>query len=369
MSFVEKLTGGAEYVTNGFHAIPAANANPLKTLPSMHRLLNAAGMAMGFSVMKYLGDIAYGHKINGAQYEEIPKEKVPPSLRFLHGVIHCNPFSDDPKDQWLKVAHQLIPAVGAAYGAVKGSEFFFVQNGTQKDINTIMAKVNAGTKISPLEAEKAVSFAQGKVWRMAAGLTAWVSSATGLTGPAYGGTLNPAFLFNNGAKTAAGAAETFGMKVARKLSNTTSTMGLGPNKALAATLNKMEKFMAAAKNSNNVHGAAEKFGEDMAGAVFEPFFRRLKPEGKEKLVKEIQSMFENAYSADMQSGQMKEKLEKGIHELLASEKMHEFGEGIIAGNNGWLGKIAEKFDFSKTIPKIRSSMVNAAPPVTGAGIQ
>lgn len=188
-------------VSSGFHAIPAENTNPLKTLPAMHRLFNVLGMVAGFNGVKYIGDIMYGHRINGGQHEEILKENVPAILRPLHGVIKSNPHSDEKKDKELTIVHKMLPAIGGATGAIMGSAYFFEQNGTNQKIKDLVKK-SASKGITAAEQAAVDSYAKGKTWRLAAGLTAWPSSASGLTGLLYGTSLNTAFWLGNNSKKA-----------------------------------------------------------------------------------------------------------------------------------------------------------------------
>ena len=193
MAFSDKIIKGLENVSGGFHAIPAHNENPLKTLPVMHRLFNIFGMVFGFSAAKYIADITFGCKVNGGSYEKIAREDVPWILKPLHNSLEYNPFSDAPKDQWRKVAHQMMPAIGGAVGAVGGSGFFFNNNGVAQNMAALRAK---GDNIDPAEKAALESFDKGKRYRIGAGATAWLSAASGLTW-LYGFFLNKAFLLCN----------------------------------------------------------------------------------------------------------------------------------------------------------------------------
>ncbi|HEU5047722.1 MAG TPA: hypothetical protein VFT64_07755 [Rickettsiales bacterium] len=188
-------------VSSGFHAIPAENSNPLKTLPAMHRLFNVLGMVAGFNGVKYIGDIMYGHRINGGHHEEILKENVPSILRPLHGIIKSNPHSDEKRDKELTIVHKMLPAVGGATGAIMGSAYFFEQNGTNQKFKDLVKK-SASKGLTAAEQAAVDSYAKGKTWRLAAGLTAWPSSASGLTGLLYGTSLNTAFWLGNNSKKA-----------------------------------------------------------------------------------------------------------------------------------------------------------------------
>jgi len=398
MSWADSLTKGAEYVAGGFHAVPTMKPETIKNFPSMHRLLNVIGMVAGFSGSKYIADIIFGQKINGSQYQPIAREKVIPPLRFLHGIIHYNPFSDDPHDQWLKVLHQMIPAAGGAYGAIKGSEYFFASwNGTEKVINDIMNR----KILHPLDAEEAVTFSQGKIWRIGAGLSAWMASVTGLTGILYGWTLNSAFLLCNRGKSFTGLAELTGINAFRKVSNNNYDSNRGPARALPRLISQFETFLKKA-GTHKIDEAEEEMGRKVANAVFFPFFHKLTYEEKEQIVKHTKKVFHDAYEdynkyrlvintsnpEELYEAQawaatnpryvivdkhdenisvpkeVRNKIEKQIRALLVDPEIMRLGEGMTAGNNGWLGKIAELFTGNQ-IEEIRKRTIGYRPPTKG----
>ena len=184
MAVADNIKKGLENISGGFHAV--------QPIPSSHRLFNILGMVIGFSATKYIADIMFGCKVNGGNYEKINKEDVPFLLKPLHNSLEYNPFSDKPKDQWRKVAHQMMPAVGGAVGAIGGSGFYFNNRGITNQVNQLREKSNLS------ESEKAAieSFDKGKKFRLGAGATAWLSAASGLTW-FYGFFLNKAFLLCN----------------------------------------------------------------------------------------------------------------------------------------------------------------------------
>ncbi len=211
-SIISDLADRLSKFAGGFQAQPAAvlneNKKPIRGLttlglPTMHRFLNVIGMAAGFIGLKYIADIMYGHKINGSHYEEIPREKVFILLRPLHGIIKSNPYSDRTKDRVLTIVHKLMPGIGGALGAIGGSAYFFVQNGTTENMAALgkMKGLSAGDITVRNAAQSA--YKQGLIWRIWAGATAWLSSVSGVTGLFYGTGLNQSFWSVNSAKTMA----------------------------------------------------------------------------------------------------------------------------------------------------------------------
>lgn len=267
-----KALNAAEYLARGFHAIPKPDANPIKEMPSMHRLMNVVGMVGGFASTQYLSNIMFGCKINGSKCEEIPKEKVPKPLQFLHGIIEYNPFSDAPRDQWLKVVHQMLPAVGGALGAVKGSDIFFNDfNKRGRDYKKWMKQPT----LNPIEAHSAAQYAQGEAASVLAGATAIWSGASGL-GPLYGFCLNESFRRRNGAQVAFS-------KSLRCLTGNASKLGFGPEKGLAETLKGMEMVMR--------DGDAEGFAKQLVENGIAPLVK-LTPEREQEIVKRLRDTFD-----------------------------------------------------------------------------
>lgn len=328
-SWVEQVNksalGLAERVAQGFHAIPKPAKDPnvfkalTKEMPSMHRLLNVLGMVGGFASTQYLSNIIFGCKINGSKYEEIKKEDVPKPLQFLCGIVPYNPFSDAPRDQWLKVLHQMLPAMGGAVGAVKGSEVFFTAiNGREKDYN----KWAQQDSLHPLVADATASFAQGKQWRKLAGATAWVSSATGLT-VLYGVALNAAFMLCNGAKISS-------FKLLRTLTNNPSTQGAAPEKALSAVLEGTERTL----RSGDAHGLASTLVE----STIEPL-KQMTEHEKEALVGKLRSVFEQNATQGATAEELAKLMKHEINETLAKTELG----AVRLGDNGLLSSVVERF--------------------------
>ncbi|MEI6729959.1 MAG: hypothetical protein WCL30_01765 [Pseudomonadota bacterium] len=365
MSIVDKLKQTPEYLAKGIHVI--------QPKPSMHRLSNVIGMCLGFVGFKYFADIMFGHTITnsdktdipGNKYRKIKAEDVPIVFRWLHGIVEYNPFSDDPKDQWLKATHQMIPAIGGAVGAVAGSAAYFGSSysGKRADmIKGLMDKASKGETLTPVEANAVSAFEQGGKWRLAAGATAWLSAASGLTF-LYGVALNTAFWLQNGGKTLVGAAEYFGAETLRKFANITSNEGLAPDKALAAISKEAAQFLEKEKAGNPSNEKLSKFGERLAMTVFAPLFKKLTPEDKQTIVGKIQTALNEAYKA--QSGQDAATIQKEItgriNGILKDTGVQTLSGGMVAGNNGWLGQIGEFFG-SKRIEAWRKNAVNSYVP-------
>lgn len=333
----------AEKLAQGFHAIP----NPpkpdatksvnhgiefLRRLPSMHRLCNVVGMVSAYATTQYLANIIFACKINGSKCEEIPKESVPAPLRFMHGIVKYNPFSDEPRDQWLKVVHQMLPAVGGAIGAVKGSDAFFTHlNGREHKYNAWKAK----DTLTPVEAEAAISYAQGKRLSMLTALTAIWASASGLT-PLYGVFLNSNFMTRSGGKVATS-------KTLRTLTGNPSEFGLGPERGIPALLKGVENVL----NGGNL----DDFAKHLVEAGIEPL-KKFKPGEKEALVNELKEAFtynERAFDdlkhpTKVEVERLRRQLGQKVNEMTMRT---ELGELSLDNPNGVIGAVANMWPGTK----------------------
>lgn len=327
-----KALGAAEYIARGFHAIPApkpSSGNPgldfLRELPSMHRLMNVVGMVSGFASVQYLSNIIFGCKINGSKCEEIPREKVPAPLRFLHGIVPYNPFSDAPRDQWLKVTHQMLPAVGGAIGAVKGSEIFFNNINTRgRDFKKWMKQ----SSLNPIEADSAARFVQGQSYAILAGIAACFSAASAI-GPWYGVTLNKAFNDRNGGQVA-------WTPILRKLSGNTSRFGHGPEKGVAEVLKSMEMTMR--------DGNYERFARDLVETGISPLVKHT-PQEQQEIITRFRDMFEgNALQVTSQKevGQLREYMRKQVLQEIAGTPIQDLK----------IGDYGTSTDFIKIMPGV-----------------
>ena len=382
---VDKVLDGAlgvmDYVTGGFHAIPADNkitrydektkgpvselhAITLKESPAQHRLYNVLGMAAAFAGAKYIVDIMYGCKVNGAQYEEIKQEEVILPLRPLHGIIKCDHFSDDPIEQIKTAVHRAAPAIVSAVGAVVGSTHFFKQNGTQGQIDKLQKKLNEGSSLSPLEADKLAGYRQGEIARVVAGATAWVGSSSGLT-PIYGLFLNTAFFLSNGNKTLAGAADFFKIPALQEIANTFSAEGNGPSKQLAHIVGQTKKFCyEVEENVLSLDVAADKYGKALAESVVKPLFRGADQEKIDEIAQQASQVFHNAYNiikldnnGKVDAALVQKAVKNDVDNLMTSLNTDPYlAKSMTIGNNGFLGKAVEFLDVGKNIQKIRDSV-------------
>jgi len=178
-----------KFLANGGHAQQA--------IPSQHRLFNAAFMMGGWWALDQLRDIVFGvNQVSEGEFVEIKKENVPAPLRFLHKAIDWDPYSDAPQEKWKKLAHQMMPAIGAGVGAVAGSMFAFELNGRAR----VFKGYKQAQSLDLLKADDAVQYGQASPLRVLTALFGSFSSASALT-TVYGGTLNPSFASAAGART------------------------------------------------------------------------------------------------------------------------------------------------------------------------
>lgn len=333
----------AEKVAQGFHAIPNPPkpdpAKPvnhgtefLRKLPSMHRLCNVLGMVTAYATTQYLANIIFACKINGSKCEEIPEESVPAPLRFLHGIVKYNPFSDEPRDQWLKVVHQMLPAVGGAIGAVKGSDAFFTHlNGREHKYNDWKKSEH----LTPVQAEAAISYAQGKRLSVLTALTAIWASASGLT-PLYGVFLNSNFMTRSGGKIATS-------KMLRTLTGNPSEFGLGPERGIPALLKNVENVLNG--------GSLDEFARQLVESGVEPI-KKFKPGEKQALVKEIKDTFafyEHAFDnpgkpTKQEIDALRTQLGAKVNEMTMRTELKEL---TLDNPNGVIGAVANLWPGTK----------------------
>ena len=289
----EGAKGAGEYagkfLANGGHAQQA--------IPAQHRLLNAGIMALGWMTGDQLRDIVFGYdQVTEGEYKPIRREDVPAPLRFLHKAIDWDPYSEAPADQWKKVAHQLMPAVGAGIGAVAGSMFAFEMNGRAQEF----AKHNNAKALNIMDAEMASHYSQAAPLRVLTAGFGTFSSASGLTF-LYGLFLNMSFAAANGARIFSGAL---------------SKGNLGPAKALESQLGTVGSYVKAALHSKGeINGAwAKQFVEK----VLEPLFGHKldTPELQAKARETLQHIVDDAFHKHQKSGKPAADVIKAVTEDL-----------------------------------------------------
>lgn len=233
------LTGIMNYLEKSFHVMPSGVLEgKLTTLPSMHRMRQMTGMTSGWLMGNYLGNIMAAQDLS---HNPIPKEEVPAPLRWLHGSLEYNAFSDEPADREKKIVHQLLGGTMGGLGAIAGSNSFFKANKTIDKINGILEKAekeNGG--ISILEAEAAASAEQAKFWRPFAAVLGSFSAASGMSLPwvlNFGTSINT--VFNSMGDRKAGT-PLFSETPLKHFSNTTTDLPFGP----AATISPMAEYVA-----------------------------------------------------------------------------------------------------------------------------
>jgi len=349
LDLLEKTADGLKYVSGGFQAVPAPNKDWHKALTAGHRLFNVLGMLVGFVGAKELGDILVGHRLNGSKYEKIDKEDVLPPLRFLHGVLSYNPFSDNPKDQWLCVLHKSIPAIGGGIGAYFGSTFHFINNGTQQKINALQEMVKKGEKLSLADADVLATALQGQITRVIAACFGGFSSVSGLTPYGYGIPLNAAF---SNANNSAGARD-YGIPFLNKILQHVSKMEGNLAVSLKKVLDKTEAFCSKAKNGN-VSEAASQYAKEVGSVLIAPLFRNISKADQEKIVAALKNKIEELYENNkgMPAAELQVKIQEGIDNVL---KNSGTDLKLRIGDNGIFGKIAEFLDFGGKINAVRKA--------------
>ena len=295
-----KQTGeyAGKFLANGGHA--------QQDIPAQHRLLNAGVMFGGWWAGDKLRDIMFGvDQISEGEYVPIKREDVPAPLRFLHKTIDWDPHSEAPEDQWKKVVHQLMPAVGAGVGAVAGSMYAFERNGRAQEF----AKNKAAGKLNLMDADMGAHYSQAAPLRVLTAGFGTFSSASGLTF-LYGLFLNMSFAAANGARIFSGAL---------------SKGNLGPAKALEGQLGSIGSYVKAAVHSRGEVNNA--WAKQFVERVLEPLFgHELKsPEAQEKARETLQGIVKESYHKFQSSGkpasEIAEAVTKDLQEKLGKDNI------------------------------------------------
>ncbi len=305
MQWTEKIgkvfEPAAKFLQNGSHAQQA--------IPSQHRLLAAGGMFVGWWALDKIRDIAFGmNQVSEGEYEEIKREDVPLPLRFLHKTIDWNPHSDAPEEQWKKLAHQLLPAIGAGVGTVAGSTFAFQLNEREQKFAALKNKKGLWWV---MDAEDAAQHAQSKPLRILTAFTGGFSAASMLP-LVYGAFLNMAFASANGA---------------RIFTHTLAAGNAGPAKALDTQLGSLPAYVKSALNKDGKINEA--WAKGFVDKVLTPLFGKKldTPEAQAEVRGKIQKILEDTfknYEKKLASGAIEK--DDFVKEV-AKEVEDKFGKG------------------------------------------
>ncbi|MEQ1788908.1 MAG: hypothetical protein ABL857_00540 [Rickettsiales bacterium] len=259
----------AKFLQNGMHA--------QQDIPGQHRLLAAGGMFTGWIALDKLRDIMFGfNQVSEGEYKEIKSKDVPAPLRFLHKTIDWNPHSDSPDEQWKKLAHQLIPAVGAGVGTVAGSMWAFNRNGVEQNMKGLKA---SKTQKFFMDAEAIAEHSHSKPLRILTAASGGFAAAS-MMPLVYGALLNLSFASANGARIFAG---NLGMG------------NLGPAKALDAQLKGLAPYAKSAVNNDGK--ISDAWAKGFVDKVLTPLFGKdLKtPEAQIEVRNKIKGIVQNTF--------------------------------------------------------------------------
>lgn len=334
----QKAKKGAEYagkfIANGGHAQQA--------IPAQHRLFNAGLMFVGWKAGDVLRDICFGvNQVTEGEYVPIKREDVPAPLRFLHKSVDWDPHSEAPSDQWKKILHQMMPAAGAAVGAVAGSMFAFELNGRAQAF-TDTKKLG---KLGLMDAEMAAQYSQSAPLRALAGAFGTFSAASGLTF-LYGLFLNASFAAANGAKIFTG-------KIAHG--------NMGPAKALENVLGSVKNYAKHALEHKGEMNPA--VAESFVTKVLEPMFGHQldTPELQAKARETIQRLVQTSFDKFKDSGKTAEEIatavtkdltaiigKKGIDETLTKEFGLDISKAMLGNATPVVRKMVTPFQKVRT---------------------
>lgn len=144
--------------------------------PSEHRLKNVVGLALGIYLGREIMNLTTAKNWDGSEKR---REEVPYVLRPLYNATPYNPYSNDPRDRWMRVVDNGVPAALGAIGAMYGSYDFFSTR-TYKNLKPVYKAIEENKPISLADASLAGSMKQAEIWRVmsAFGTMLGSSSAT-----------------------------------------------------------------------------------------------------------------------------------------------------------------------------------------------
>lgn len=336
MALQSEIVGGIKkagdwagrFLSNGGHAQQA--------IPAQHRLFAAGGMFIGWVALDKLRDIMFGlNQVSEGEYHEIKREDVPAPLRFLHKTIDWNPHSEAPEDQWKKLAHQMLPAIGAGIGTVAGSMYIFEKN---KRGPAYRKAKDANYGVLFMDAEDAAQHAQATPLRILTAATGGFSAAS-MMPFIYGAFLNLSFASANGARIFTGDL---------------SMGNSNPAKALATQLDSLPNILKEAVDNKGV--LSEKWAEGIVNKVIKPLFNNdLKsPEKQEQVKRIILNDLKRTVKKYEAQGLSKEKVaEKASADMKAKLGHREDGSGIDKYVTETLGLKKENATLGNAIPAAR----------------
>jgi hypothetical protein len=335
MALQNEIAGGIKkagdwagrFLSNGGHA--------QQDIPAQHRLFAAGGMFVGWVALDKLRDIMFGlNQVSEGEYHEIKREDVPAPLRFLHKTIDWNPHSDAPEDQWKKLAHQMLPAIGAGMGTVAGSMRIFEKNGRGPAYREVK---NAKYGIGIMPAEDAAQHAQATPLRILTAATGGFSAAS-MMPFIYGAFLNLSFASANGARIFTGDL----------------AMGnAGPAKSLATQLDSLPNTIKSAVDNKGI--LSDKWAEGLVNKVLKPMFNNdLKsPEKQEKVKKIIHNTLKRTFEKYQAQGLTRDELAEAVTADMKAIFGHQKdGSGIDAALKG-MGLNKENATLGNAIPLVR----------------
>lgn len=263
---------GMDFLENGFHILPKGVFEG--SFPSMHRARMMVGMAAGWELGNYLGNIMAAQDLLN---NPIAREDVPPPLRFLHGILEYNGFSDDSHDRILRLTHQMMGGVLGGIGAVKGSMHHFNVTGDVGKVRDYMAKTEG---LSILQADHAASAAQAGVWRPLAGMLGAFSSSSGfavIPWLNFSTAINSSFSAMGNRKP---GTQFFSGTPLRKISNTATKIALGPSAAAERLIRHL---------AYDTEEASTELREQVA-AMLKPLFPRVTDGDLEKVLDNLRKV-------------------------------------------------------------------------------
>ncbi len=323
---------GMEGLEQGFHALAPGVLDKGKAM-GMHRTRQMIGMTGGWLVGNYIGNVMAGQDLN---HHPIARDDVPLGLRFLHGSLSYNAFSDASHDRKLKVVHQLMGGLMGGVGAVAGSNSFFEASGLTKTIDDLMGKKAQDFHI--LDADKAASAAQASAWRPFAAMMGAFSSSSGMAMVLW---LNFSTgintVFNMMGNRKAGT-ELFAHSPLNKISNTPTSIPYGPSEVMP----RMARYFGALGTAGANAEMTEE-GERYVKALMKPLFPKMTEDEEKKILAKITRVREDTLEkhGDVQAKILEQFSGANFEALLRDVGLNP--EEAKLGNHGLLTKISHGF--------------------------
>lgn len=360
-------------ILNGAHAAPVAGATGIASVPSRHRLYNAAGGIGGWVLGRYLMNILVGENPQG---KKIEREHVILPLRPLHGILAYNRYADDPTNQWMRVIDDLAPAIIGSLGAVLGSKYFFhdkekkyfeavrwaEHSAPSQDNRSPLERMLADERVSVADKAQFMGLLEAQTWRVLSGVSGVFAASSGMALLAlpfnifnYGVSLNNAFSLANGATPGGWLFKK--VPFLNRIYNTVSNTPYGPSSAVSTLI----------KNVSNCTAEMEAIGQilttenitnqnmgritELTDALIRKLFTNVTQQHVDAFKASVVGAIERAVNDTANPQPIAQKVKHNLEALLMGQNLNatingidsallnnlKFNERSVNGLAGWIG--------------------------------